>query len=285
MTLLGAAEVRRLAAAEDIRPSKARGQNFVVDGNTIRRIVRLAELPDEGPVLEVGPGLGSLTLGLLDAGHDVVAVEVDPRLAAVLPETVMRLSPDRAEQLRVITADALVLDSTGENPVALVANLPYNVAVPVLLHCLVEFPSIQRCLVMVQLEVADRLAASPGSKAYGVPSVKTAWFGRATRVGTVAPAVFWPVPRVDSGLIRIDCTPPPATSASRAAVFHVIDLLFAQRRKMIRATLGSAFGRIPAAEALQQTDIDPTARPEDLELTDFCRLAESISEATGSSLE
>lgn len=285
MTLLGAAEVRRLAAARDIRPSKARGQNFVVDGNTIRRIVRLAALPKGGSVLEVGPGLGSLTLGLLEAGHDVVAVEVDPRLAEMLPGTVVRFDPDRAEQLRVINADAMTLDSAAGNPIALVANLPYNVAVPVLLHCLAQFPSIERCLVMVQLEVADRLAASPGSKAYGVPSVKSAWYGQVDRVGTVPPAVFWPVPRVDSGLIRIDSTPPPATRAPRVAVFRLVDVLFSQRRKMVRATLGGALGREPAAEALREADVDPTARPEDLELKDFCRLAESISDATGSSLE
>ena len=288
MTLLGAADIRSLATAAGIRPSKARGQNFVVDGNTIRRIVRLADLPAEGVVLEVGPGLGSLTLGLLAAGHRVVAVEIDPALADQLPTTVAGFLPAAAERTVVITADAGVVGhEVAERfgaPTALVANLPYNVAVPVLLHCLAEFPSLQRSLVMVQLEVADRLAAPPGSRDYGVPSVKAAWFGEVKRVGTVPAAVFWPVPRVESGLVQVQRRAAPATTASRAEVFRLIDLLFAQRRKMVRAVLGGQLGREVATAALAAADIDPTVRPENLALTDFCRLAESIPPQQASTL-
>ena len=275
MTLLGAAEIRRLAESAGVRPSKSLGQNFVVDANTIRRIVRLAELPP-GPVLEVGPGLGSLTLGLLEAGHPVIAVEVDPQLARRLPQTVAEHAPHNAAQLRVIAGDAATVPASVGEPVALVANLPYNVAVPVLLHCLAEFPALQRCLVMVQLEVADRLAAPPGSRTYGAPSVKARWFGRVRRVGTVPASVFWPVPRVESGLVRIDAAAPPHTAASRQEVFALVDLLFGQRRKMVRASLGSAYGRAEAASALTAAQIDPESRPEQLSLADFCRLAESI---------
>ncbi|MCH9720077.1 MAG: 16S rRNA (adenine(1518)-N(6)/adenine(1519)-N(6))-dimethyltransferase RsmA [Actinomycetia bacterium] len=280
MTLLGAADIRSLAATVGVRPSKARGQNFVVDGNTIRRIVRLADLTGQGVVLEVGPGLGSLTLGLLAGDHQVVAVEIDPALADQLPATVTEFLPDASGRLSVITADAgaishEIADEFGP-PTALVANLPYNVAVPVLLHCLIEFPSLQRSLVMVQLEVADRLAAPPGSRDYGVPSVKAAWFGDVRRVGTVPAAVFWPVPRVESGLVRVDRRSPPVTTAARAEVFGLVDLLFAQRRKMVRAVLGSHIGREAAAVALAKAEIDPTVRPENLALADFCRLAESI---------
>jgi len=271
---LGPAEVRALAAELGVRPTKARGQNFVHDANTVRRIVRAAALEPGEVVLEVGPGLGSLTLALLDAGHPVAAVEVDPVLAAALPDTVARRIPDPA--LTVLAADALAVDVLpGPAPTALVANLPYNVAVPVVLHLLAVVPSLQRGLVMVQAEVADRLAASPGSKAYGVPSVKVAWYARVSRAGSVPRSVFWPVPNVDSGLVRLKRREPPATSASRAEVFALVDAAFAQRRKTLRAALAGWAGSAAAAEAaLRAAGIDPSARGETLDVTAFARLAE-----------
>ncbi len=284
MKLLGASDIRRLARSADVYPSKALGQNFVVDGNTIRRIVRLAELPAGAPVLEVGPGLGSLTLGLLEAGHPVTAVEVDPALARMLPDTIGQFAPQLAGSLRVVTADALTIDAGIGDPAALVANLPYNVAVPVLLHCLAELPGLTRCLVMVQREVADRLAAPPGSRVYGVPSVKAAWYGEVRTVGAVPASVFWPAPRVESGLVRIDVRPPPVAAVSRQEVFAVVDLLFGQRRKMVRATLAVAYGRPSAAAALSAAGIDPASRCEEMALDDFCRLAESIKAVAGPTL-
>jgi 16S rRNA (adenine1518-N6/adenine1519-N6)-dimethyltransferase len=226
--------------------------------------------------LEVGPGLGSLTLGLLEAGHRVIAVELDPLLARQLPQTVARFAPEAADRLRVVAADAATIGGDIGDPDALVANLPYNVAVPVLLHCLAVFPRLQRCLVMVQLEVADRLAAPPGSRTYGTPSVKAAWYGSVRRVGTVSPSVFWPVPRVDSGLVRIDQRPHPPTTATRQQVFAVVDQLFAQRRKTVRAVLAAAYGRERAEDVLAAAGIDVHLRPERLALPQFCRLAESI---------
>lgn len=276
--LLGPREVRELAGPLGLHPSKSLGQNFVVDPNTIRRIVRLAGLPPGVRVLEVGPGLGSLTLGLLDAGHPVTAVELDPRLAELLPETVAARLP-RAD-LTVVTADAAqVTDDLGE-PAALVANLPYNVAVPVLLHCLATFPSLERSLVMVQREVADRLAAPPGSKTYGIPSVKVAWYGNADRVGTVPPTVFWPVPRVDSGLVLVTAHEDAAAAHGgqpREAVFAVVDRLFAQRRKTVRHALAGWVGRESADRVLADASVTPTARAEQLDLADFVRLTAAMS--------
>lgn len=274
--LLGPAEIRGLVARLGVRPTKARGQNFVHDPNTIRRIVRTAELRAGEPVLEVGPGLGSLTLGLLDAGHPVTAVEVDPVLAAALPGTVAARRPGVA--LSVLTADALCLDAEGlppPMPTALVANLPYNVAVPVLLHLLATVPALRTALVLVQAEVAERLAASPGAKAYGVPSAKVAWYAAAARAGTVPRAVFWPVPNVDSGLVRLVRRPPPVTSASRAEVFAVVDAAFAQRRKMLRSALAGWAGSPAAAEAaLRAAGVDPSARGETLDVSQFAAIAE-----------
>ena len=271
--LLGPAEIRSLALSLAVRPTKALGQNFLHDANTIRRIVRAAELVDGETVLEIGPGLGSLTLGLLDAGHDVVAVEIDPVLAAALPATVAERLPDAS--LTVLNADALRLAEVPGTPTALVANLPYNVAVPVLLHLLEVVPSLERGLVMVQAEVAERLAAAPGSKVYGVPSVKVAWYASATRAGAVPAQVFWPVPNVESGLVRLLRRPPPETGASRFEVFAGIDAAFAQRRKTLRAALAGWAGSAAAAEeALHAAGIDPSARGETLDVTRFARLAE-----------
>ena len=273
--LLGAAQIRRIADQLGLRPSKALGQNFVVDANTVRRIVRTAALAPGEPVLEVGPGLGSLTLGLLAAGHPVTAVEIDPRLAARLPDTVAAQLPAAAGRLAVVTADALRIEPgalPGPAPAALVANLPYNVAVPVLLGLLARLPSLQSVLVMVQLEVAARLAAGPGSRTYGVPSVKLAWYAQARPAGTVARSVFWPVPNVDSALVAARRRPPPEGDRSR--VFALVDAAFAQRRKSLRAALAGILGGADRAEdALRAAGLDPRARGEQLAIEDFARLA------------
>ncbi|HVU93306.1 MAG TPA: 16S rRNA (adenine(1518)-N(6)/adenine(1519)-N(6))-dimethyltransferase RsmA [Jatrophihabitans sp.] len=271
--LLGPAEVRALAAELGVRPTKTLGQNFLHDPNTIRRIVRTAALEAGEAVLEVGPGLGSLTLGLLEAGHPVTAVEIDPVLARALPATVAARCPTGT--LEVVVGDALRLTDVPGAPTALVANLPYNVAVPVVLHLLETLPAVRTALVMVQAEVAERLAAAPGSKAYGVPSVKAAWYASATRAGAVPRAVFWPVPNVDSGLVRLVRRDPPVTSVTRRAVFAVVDAAFAQRRKTLRAALAGWAGSPAAAEtALRAAGVDPSARGETLDVTQFARIAE-----------
>jgi 16S rRNA (adenine1518-N6/adenine1519-N6)-dimethyltransferase len=280
--LLGAAEVRELADRLGLRPSKQRGQNFVIDPNTIRRIVRLARLQDGDDVLEVGPGLGSLTLGLLAAGHRVLAVEVDAALAGALMPTVQRQAPTRAADLTVVVADALTLAPGSGQPAALVANLPYNVAVPVLLHLLATFPTIATALVMVQAEVADRLAAEPGSRTYGVPSVKARWYGEVRRVATIGRSVFWPVPNVDSALVRLVRGVTPPTTATRDEVFAVIDAAFAQRRKTLRAALAPWAGSATAADAaLRAAGIDPRVRGESLTVEDFARIAEYGRDGSG----
>ena len=275
--LLGVADIRLLANRIGLRPTKALGQNFVHDANTIRRITRIADLAPGEVVLEVGPGLGSLTLGLLDEGARVVAVEVDPRLAAALPETIRERAPGLANDLTVIASDARRLDPPLDPaPTALVANLPYNVAVPVLLHLLQLLPSIGHGLVLVQSEVADRLAAPPGSRTYGGPSVKMAWYARAERAGAVPRSVFWPVPNVDSGLVRFARTEPPPLPAGigRANVFAVIDAAFAQRRKMLRSGLAAWAGSVTAAESvLVRAQVDPRARAETLDVGAFARIA------------
>jgi len=273
--LLGAAQVRELAHVLGLRPTKAWGQNFVVDANTVRRIVRLAEVGPGDTVVEVGPGLGSLTLALLDSGARVSAVEIDPVLAAALPATVAAHLPERAAYLTVVTADALQLRVLPDpQPRALVANLPYNVSVPVVLSFLERFPSIERVLVMVQLEVAERIVARPGSKAYGVPSVKAAWYAAARLAGTVPRSVFWPVPNVDSGLVELRRRGAPPTSATREEVFAVIDAAFAQRRKTLRAALAGWAGGPAAAESLlRAAGVDPQARGESLPVTSFAAIA------------
>ncbi|WP_243727039.1 16S rRNA (adenine(1518)-N(6)/adenine(1519)-N(6))-dimethyltransferase RsmA [Actinocrispum wychmicini] len=274
--LLGPAEVRRLAAELDVRPTKRLGQNFVHDPNTVRRIVSTAELADDDVVLEVGPGLGSLTLALLPACGRVVAVEIDPVLAGKLPATAAERAPELAGKLTVVTADALKVTAAevGE-PTALVANLPYNVAVPVVLHLLAELPSLRTGLVMVQAEVADRIAAGPGSKAYGIPSVKVAWYADARRSVTVSRSVFWPVPNVDSALVRFVRREPPA-NVDRERLFALVDAAFAQRRKTLRAALGGWAGSpARAGEILTRAGIDPAQRGEQLTVREFSRILEA----------
>ena len=277
--LLSASDVRRLAAELEMRPTKARGQNFVIDPNTVRRIVRTAGVGADDVVIEVGPGLGSLTLALLPEVRRVVAIEVDRVLAGALPQTVRIQAPTMADRLEVLAQDALKVDELpGPLPTALVANLPYNVSVPVLLHLLQRFPTIRRTLVMVQAEVADRLAADPGSRTYGVPSVKASWYGRVSRAGHVGRTVFWPAPNVDSGLVAIDSTEPPETTATREEVFAVVDAAFAQRRKTLRSALAGWAGSPAAAEAaLRTAGIDPRTRGEQLRVTEFAAIAEARS--------
>lgn len=276
MTLLGPGQIRQLADQLGIRPTKQRGQNFVIDPNTIRKIVKAADLMPDDVVLEVGPGLGSLTIALLAAADRVVAIEIDPVLAAALPGTIARHAPEHAIQLTVLTADALTVKAFPDpQPTALVANLPYNVAVPVLLHLLDAVPSIARALVMVQAEVADRLAAGPGSRVYGVPSVKARWHCEVRRAGVVSRTVFWPVPNVDSALVALARKDRPATEATQEAVFAVVDAAFSQRRKTLRAALAGWAGSPQAAEdALERAGVDPRARGEALTIEDFARIAE-----------
>ena len=280
--LLGPADVRALAARLDLRPTKQRGQNFVIDPNTVRRIVRESGVGGSDVVVEVGPGLGSLTLGLLEVAERVVAVEIDERLAALLPETVASYAPDHADRLEVVAADALRLtDLPGRPPTALVANLPYNVSVPVLLHLLALLPSLETGLVMVQSEVADRLAAAPGSKVYGIPSVKAAWYADVRRAGAIGRQVFWPAPNVDSGLVAWTRREPPATTVSRERVFEVVDAAFAQRRKTLRAALRGLAGSTEASQAaLRAAGIEPDARGEVLDIQAFVRVTEALEAAS-----
>jgi 16S rRNA (adenine1518-N6/adenine1519-N6)-dimethyltransferase len=275
--LLGAAQVREIAARLGVRPTKQWGQNFVVDANTVRRIVRVAQVGARDVVVEVGPGLGSLTLALLPQVARVVAVEVDPVLAGALPGTVAALAPAYQDRLALIQADALAVRSLPDpQPTALVANLPYNVSVPVVLSFLEQFPTLQRVLVMVQLEVAERLAAKPGSKVYGVPSLKAAWYADVRLAGTVGRSVFWPVPNVDSGLVSLVRREPPETPASRQDVFACIDAAFAQRRKTLRAALaGWAGSAARAEEILRAAGIDPRERGEQLDIHAFAAIAAS----------
>jgi 16S rRNA (adenine1518-N6/adenine1519-N6)-dimethyltransferase len=270
--------VRELAGRLGVRPSKRLGQNFVIEHGTVRRIAALAALRPDDVVLEVGPGLGSLTLALAGAGPArVIAVEVDPVLAAELPRTVASRAPGLADRVTVIAADALRIgerDLGPAPPTALVANLPYNVAVPVLLHLLAGVGSLARGLVMVQAEVADRMCARPGSRVYGAPSAKLAWFAAARPAGTVPRAVFWPVPNVDSRLVAFTRHDPPATTAGREEVFAVIDAAFRQRRKTLRAALAGWAGSAPEAERLlRAAGIGPGERGESLGIGEFARLA------------
>jgi 16S rRNA (adenine1518-N6/adenine1519-N6)-dimethyltransferase len=275
--LLTPGDVRELAGRLGVRPSKRLGQNFVVEPGTVRRIATLATLEPHDVVLEVGPGLGSLTLALLEAGAgQILAVEIDPVLAGELPRTVAVRAPGLADRVAVVAADALHVEG-GDLPAApsvLVANLPYNVAVPVLLHLLAALPSLRRGLVMVQAEVADRMCAAPGSRVYGTPSVKLAWFAAARSAGPVPRSVFWPVPNVDSRLVAFTRRDPPDTTASREEVFAVVDAAFRQRRKTLRAALSGWAGSAPEAERLlRAAGIDPGARGESLGAAAFARLA------------
>ena len=277
--LLGPAEIRELAAGLDIRPTKQWGQNFVIDKGTVRKIVRLADVGADDVVIEVGPGLGSLTLALLPQVRQVVAIEIDPRLAAQLPETVRTLAPAVADRLTVVQQDALaVTELPDPQPTALVANLPYNVSVPVVLSLLQRFPSIDKVLVMVQLEVAERLAAAPGSKVYGVPSVKASWYADVRLADKVGRNVFWPAPNVDSGLVKMVRREPPRSDVSPQDVFACIDAAFAQRRKTLRAALASWAGSAAEAEAaLVRAGLDPSLRGERLSIADFAALAATRS--------
>lgn len=275
--LLTASDVRALAERFDIRPTKTLGQNFVVDPGTVSKIVRAGGVQAGETVLEIGPGLGSLTLGLLAAHADVIAVEIDPKLAVALPATVAEFAPKAAENLIVVQTDAMKLtpsDLAGHTPTRLVANLPYNVAVPVILHCLITFPSIETVLVMVQAEVADRIVAGPGSRTYGVPSAKVAWYASAARAGSIGRAVFWPVPRVNSALVRLARRDVPLTDASREQVFAVIDAAFSQRRKTLRSALAAWAGSPARAEEIvTAAGIDHTRRGETLTIEEFAAIA------------
>ena len=274
--MLGPQEIRDLAAQLGIRPTKTLGQNFVIDPNTIRRIVAAADITDNETVLEVGPGLGSLTLGLADAARQVVAVEIDPPLARQLPHTIAKFRPEKAQNVHVVLMDALKVTELPHTPDALVANLPYNVAVPVLLHLFAQFPSIRRALVMVQDEVADRLAAKPGSKIYGVPSVKASWYAEVFKAGVIGKNVFWPAPKINSGLVGFRMRPQPLADIDRDEVFTVIDAAFAQRRKTLRAALASWAGSGARAEAiLTEAGITPTERGEKLDIHGYIRIAQA----------
>ncbi|WP_433689215.1 16S rRNA (adenine(1518)-N(6)/adenine(1519)-N(6))-dimethyltransferase RsmA [Micromonospora carbonacea] len=282
--LLGPAEIRDLAARLGVSPTKKLGQNFVHDPNTVRRIAAAAALTADDVALEVGPGLGSLTLALLPAAAHTHAVEIDPTLAAALPQTAARHAGPYADRLTVHRADALrvtAAELADPAPTALVANLPYNVAVPVVLHLLAALPSLRHGLVMVQKEVADRLVAGPGSKVYGIPSVKLAWHAHARAAGRVPPNVFWPVPNVDSGLVAFTRREPPRPEVPRERVFAVVDAAFAQRRKTLRAALaGWAGGPDRAAAALVAAGVDPGARGESLTVEQFAAVAASAPTGT-----
>jgi 16S rRNA (adenine1518-N6/adenine1519-N6)-dimethyltransferase len=273
MSLLGAGEIRELAAKLDLKPSKSLGQNFVHDANVCRKIVRTAGVTASDIALEIGPGLGSLTLAMLEEAQSVIAVEIDARLANQLPITAVSHT-ERAHLLTVINEDALTLKTLPADPTVLVANLPYNVSVPVFLHLLEILPSLRSGVIMVQAEVADRLAAKPNSKEYGIPSVKAAWWADVTGAGSVSRNIFWPQPNVDSKLVAFTRRATPGDEELRKKVFAIIDLAFAQRRKMLRSALSSMYGGSAAAEAvLTQAGIDPTLRGESLDIHSFCAIA------------
>lgn len=274
--LLGPQEIRELAGKLGIRPTKTLGQNFVIDPNTIRRIVSVAKIDPNETVLEVGPGLGSLTLGILDAAKDMVAVEIDPPLAQQLPLTIARFRPEAQDRIDVVLNDAMKVTELPKTPTALVANLPYNVAVPVLLHLFAQFDSIEHALVMVQDEVADRLAAKPGSKIYGVPSVKANWYCTVTKAGVIGTNVFWPAPKIKSGLVAFERRAEPISDVSQKTVFTIIDAAFAQRRKTLRAALATWAGSAQrAGEILAAAGIDPSLRGETLDIFDYVKIAEA----------
>ncbi|WP_347040310.1 16S rRNA (adenine(1518)-N(6)/adenine(1519)-N(6))-dimethyltransferase RsmA [Glutamicibacter halophytocola] len=266
--------MRRLAEELGIRPTKTLGQNFVIDGNTIRRIVAAANVDPAETVLEVGPGLGSLTLGIMDAAAKVVAVEIDPPLAQRLPQTMAEFRPGREEDLTVILSDAMKVTELPGNPTSLVANLPYNVAVPVVLHLLEHFPSIRNGLVMVQDEVADRMSATPGNKIYGIPSVKGAWYGTMRKAGVIGMNVFWPAPKIHSGLVSFTRDKDRGDAPDRKEVFAIVDAAFAQRRKTLRAALsGWAGSGVRAEKIMVAAGIDPKERGEKLDIEQYIDIA------------
>ncbi len=275
--LLGAAEIREIAERIGVRPTKKLGQNFVVDANTCRKIVKSAGVESSDIALEIGPGLGSLTLAMLECAREVIAIEIDDRLAAELPETAKRHGFDQTK-LTIITQDAMQVSKLPRDPTVLVANLPYNVSVPVLLRFLELFPTLRAGVVMVQSEVADRLVAKPNSKTYGSPSVKAAWWADLTSAGTVSRSIFWPVPNVDSSLVRFVRHESAGDEALRKSTFKIIDAAFAQRRKMMRAALSDLCeGSAAASTIIEASGIDPTIRGEALELSDFIKIAITLS--------
>ena len=275
--LLGAAEIREIAERIGVRPTKKLGQNFVVDANTCRKIVKGADVRSDDVALEIGPGLGSLTLAMMESAQEVIAIEIDNRLAAELPETANRHGFD-ANKLTIINEDAMSVSTLPIEPTVLVANLPYNVSVPVLLRFLELFPTLRSGVVMVQSEVADRLVAKPNSKTYGSPSVKATWWADLTSAGTVSRSIFWPVPNVDSSLVRFVRHQSAGDEALRKVVFKIIDAAFAQRRKMMRAALSDMCGGSAAASSIiEASGIDPTIRGESLELADFIKIAITLS--------
>ena len=274
--LLGAADIRRLAKSLEVSPTKKWGQNFVIDPNTVRRIVDEANIVPDDVVLEVGPGLGSLTLGLLDVCSHVIAIEIDQRLAQQLPHTIAKFAPTEVTKLSVVASDALLIEDLDQQPTKLVANLPYNVSVPVILHLLEQFPSISEVLVMVQSEVGDRLAAQPGSKIYGIPSLKAAWYAHVSKAASISRQIFWPVPNVDSVLIRLVRHESYAETIDRDLVFGIIDAAFGQRRKTLRAALSTRFGNsAKTAEILEKAGVDPSLRAEQLDLNSFIAIAKA----------
>ena len=275
--LLGAAEIREIAERIGVRPTKKLGQNFVVDANTCRKIVKSADVGSDDVALEIGPGLGSLTLAMMESAREVIAIEIDDRLAAELPETAKRHGFD-ANKLTIINEDAMSVSTLPIEPTVLVANLPYNVSVPVLLRFLELFPTLRSGVVMVQSEVADRLVAKPNSKTYGSPSVKATWWANLTSAGTVSRSIFWPVPNVDSSLVRFVRHQSAGDEALRKVVFKIIDAAFAQRRKMMRAAISDMCGGSAAASSIiEASGIDPTIRGESLELADFIKIAITLS--------
>jgi 16S rRNA (adenine1518-N6/adenine1519-N6)-dimethyltransferase len=275
--LLGAAEIREIATRIGVRPTKKLGQNFVVDANTCRKIVKSADVGPTDVALEIGPGLGSLTLAMLEVAKEVIAIEIDDRLAAELPDTAKRHGLDPSK-LTIINEDAMSISALPKAPTVLVANLPYNVSVPVLLRFLELFPTLRSGIVMVQSEVADRLVAKPDSKTYGSPSVKANWWADLTSAGTVSRSIFWPVPNVDSSLVRFVRHESAGTESLRKETFKIIDAAFAQRRKMMRAALSDICGGSAAASSIiEASGIDPTIRGEALELSDFIKIAITLS--------
>ncbi len=275
--LLGAAEIREIAERIGLRPTKKLGQNFVVDANTCRKIVKSADVGPTDIALEIGPGLGSLTLAMLESASEVIAIEIDDRLAAELPETAQRHGLD-ASKLTIINQDAMGVTTLPKEPTVLVANLPYNVSVPVLLRFLELFPTLRSGVVMVQSEVADRLVAKPNSKTYGSPSVKATWWADLSSAGTVSRSIFWPVPNVDSSLVRFVRHQSAGDEVLRKTTFKIIDAAFAQRRKMMRAALSDLCGGSAAASSIiEASGIDPTIRGESLQLSDFIKIAITLS--------
>ena len=277
-TLLGAAQIREIAARIGVTPTKKLGQNFVVDANTCRRIVKIADVGSDDVALEIGPGLGSLTLAMLEIAQHVVAVEIDSRLAQELANTVVTNGFD-SSALTVVNEDAMNTKSLPIDPTVLVANLPYNISVPVLLHFMEKFPTLRSGVVMVQSEVADRLVAKPGTKNYGSPSVKATWWADMSPAGGVGRSIFWPVPNVDSSLVKFVRHAPAGDEATRIRVFEVIDAAFAQRRKMLRSALSELFSRrgLKAEECIARAGIDPTARGEVLVLSEFMKIANTLT--------